>query len=187
MKSSLLKLAIVASLMSLSVIASAQVYVGGSIAASYNKSGSDSKTWSFNLNPEVGYFLNDNWAIGGRIAFGRAQTSTLGTVKGTSTTFTINPYAAYSPFQYGDFALWAEFGLRFAPKVGGASYASYGAYAVPVLTYNLGDHFVLKTNLNFAALSVSGTSDGGFAFAGSANCNRGLSVGDLTIGFVYKF
>ena len=190
MKSSVLKLLVVASLMSLCYIASAQVYVGGSIAGSVvNSSYSNVKqnSWSFNVQPAVGYLLNDNWAIGGRISYTLSKSKTeyveLGSLSTSdSNAIVINPYAAYSPLRRGNFALWAEFGLKFAPKMHSSDYASYGAYIVPALTYDLNDHFVLKSNLGFAALSVSGTSNGKFSFSGSAGEKNNLSIGVL-----YKF
>ena len=190
MKSSVLKLLVVASLMSLCYIASAQVYVGGSISGAVkNSSNADVKqnSWSFNVQPAVGYLLNDNWAIGGRISYNlsKSKTERVGydyQSTSNSNVVVINPYAAYSPLRSGNFALWAEFGLRFAPKMHSSDYATYGAYIVPALTYDLNDHFVLKSNLGFASLSVSGTSEGGFSFSGSAGEKNNLSIGVL-----YKF
>ena len=174
MKSSVLKTLIVASLMSLCFIASAQVYVGGSISGAVkNSSNADVKqnSWSFNVQPAVGYLLNDNWAIGGRISYNlsKSKTERVGydyQSTSNSNVVVINPYAAYSPLRSGNFALWAEFGLRFAPKMHSSDYATYGAYIVPALTYDLNDHFVLKSNLGFASLSVSGTSEGGLRYIG---------------------
>jgi len=187
MKSSFLKLAIVAALMALPFIASAQVYVGGSLAGSLGSSpNASTKSWAFSIHPEVGYVLNDNWAIGGRFSYGKAvstmETANNKVVNTQVDAFAINPYAAYSPFRRGNFALWAEFGLQFVPAQNGVNHSAYGAYAVPVLTYDLGEHFALKSNLGFASVSVGGTSDGDFTF--------GASVGnesDLSIGVVYKF
>ena len=189
MKSSVLKLVLVASLMSLPLLASAQLYLGGSIAGSTAKvanSSADSKSWTFLIQPEIGYLLNDNWAIGGRFSY-RLGESRLDYATGTerisnTNDLTINPYVAYSPFRRGDFALWAEVGVKFAPALRAGDYSSYGAYAIPVLTYELGDHLVLKSSLGFAALSVNGNSNGDFSFSGSVG-----GKSDLSVGFVYKF
>ena len=190
MKSSFLKLAIVAALMALPFIASAQVYVGGSISGAVRNSSNanlEQNSWSFNIQPAAGYLLNGKWAIGGRISYSlsKSKTERVGDdlqSTSSSSVIVINPYAAYSPLRSGNFALWAEFGLRFAPKMSAADYASYKAYIVPALTYDLNDHFVLKSNLGFAALSVSGTSNGEFSFSGSAG-----EKNDLSIGVLYKF
>ena len=189
MKSSVLKLVLVASLMSLPLLASAQLYLGGSIAGATAKvanSSADSKSWSFRIQPEIGYLLNDDWAIGGRFSYrfaeGRLEYAAGSQVTSNTNELTINPYAAYSPFRRGNFALWAEVGLEFAPALRAEDYSSYGAYAIPVLTYELGDHLVLKSSLGFASLAVSGTSNGDFSFSGSVGGKT-----DLTVGFVYKF
>lgn len=187
MKSLFLKGILVASLMSLSLIASAQFYIGGSIAGAFSTSpNASSKSWGFNIQPEVGYVLNDSWVIGARLSYGKSEstidTQYLHQTETNYNAFTINPYAAYSPFRSGNFALWAEFGLQFVPRQNTVNYSTFGAYAVPVLTYNLGEHFVLKSNLGFAAITLSGTSDGDFSFAGSLG-----GESDLSVGFVYLF
>ncbi len=176
--------------MSLCFIASAQVYVGGSIGGTFEnqsdaKANVEARAWSLDVQPEFGYLLNDRWAIGGRVLYGvsRSKTEQLGYERvSESDMLIINPYAAYSPFRSGNFALWAEFGLKFAPKITSYGYFHYGAYAMPVLTYDLSDHLTLKSNLGFAALSVSGTSKGEFSFSGSAGEKSNLSIGVL-----YKF
>ena len=193
MKSFTTRLLVITFLMTISFAASAQIYVGGSIGGSYGKAEStNAKSWTININPEVGYAFNENWAAGARISYGKSvkkidsqyldQTST------NVSRFTINPYAVYAPIKFHNFAVCAEMGASFSPKLSGANYSLYSLYITPLLTYSINDHLILKTGLDFAKLSVSGDTNGTFKFGVSAGGDDVLSVSDnFSIGFVYKF
>lgn len=180
-------------LLLLSLWASAQVYIGGSIAGSYVKSPSaNAQSWSINVKPEAGYFLKSNLALGGRISYGKTVTKIEdANNKDTNTAtnlLTINPYAAFAPYEHGKFSFWAECGLQVVPQQASLSYSSIGAYVAPAFSYLLGEHLLLKTHLGFAGLAVSVTTDGGFSFKGFFDSNDVISFGDnLSIGFLYKF
>lgn len=187
MKKYIIRMVLVASLMSLSFAVSARVYLGGAIAGSYSDSKSISTTsWSFGVQTELGYMLLDKWAFGARFSYGKSEKKVVAPYVNQTeineNAFTVRPYAAYAPLRRGNFALWAEFGLMFVPEHGDLRFTTYGAYVTPVLTYNLGKHLILKTNLDFVGLSVSGNSLGDFSFAGAFG-----GESDLSIGLVLKF
>lgn len=192
MKSVFYKILVISFLLASSFAASAQVYIGGAVGGAYaNSPNTSTKSRAVSIKPEAGYILNGNWAFGGRITYGKSESKIespyLHQTDIDIKPFTINPYAAYSPLRFGDFAVWAEFGLQIAPKQDGVDYSTIAVYATPVLTYDLGEHFILKTNLNFAGLSVTKTTDGGFAISGAFGGDNALSLNDLSIGFVYRF
>ena len=74
-----------------------------------------------------------------------------------------------------------------------------GLYIQPVLTYAINEHFRLETTLNFLGLNLSGSvqkqTDSEGYWNINSTCNFGLnidsedvlSIGYLTIGFVYAF
>ncbi|MBR6184066.1 MAG: hypothetical protein IKQ76_05815 [Bacteroidales bacterium] len=73
---------------------------------------------------------------------------------------------------------------------------TYGVELMPVLTYELNDHILLESRLNLFSLSVKGShmaSDDGqdrsdFSAGLSATTkNIAGSLGDITIGFLYRF
>ncbi|MBP5795774.1 MAG: outer membrane beta-barrel protein [Bacteroidales bacterium] len=176
-------------------IASAQVYIGGSVSGSYgNSQKTGVETWSFNVKPEIGYIMNDTWAFGGRVAYGKSVTKT--EVPGLEETdtdtdinlLTINPYAAYSTLTLGDFAVWLEMGVQFIPKQKTIDYATMAWYLEPVLTYDLNRNILLKTNLNFARLAWIGTTEGSFVLAGNFGADNIIAFDeDFSIGFVYRY
>ncbi|MBE6236272.1 MAG: porin family protein [Bacteroidales bacterium] len=193
MKTFISRILTVSLFLTISFAASAQFYVGGSVAGAYANSPSTSvKASAISLNPEVGYSFNEKWAVGGRISYGKTESVTDSPyLKETDleiSLFTINPYAAYSPVSYKGFSLWVEFGVEMSPAQRGADYVSFGAYVTPLLTYSLNDHFILKTSLDFAGLAVQAGTNGDFIFSGAAGGDDLISLGDdLSIGVVYRF
>ena len=193
MKSFSTQLLVITFLMTISFAASAQVYVGGSIGGSYAKAEStNAKSWAIDISPEVGYIFNENWAAGVYISYGKSVQEINSEYLDNKTTnvslFTINPYAVYAPIKFHNFAVCAEMGASYTPKLSGANYSMYSAYITPLLTYSINDHIILKTGLDFAKLSVSGDTNGTFKFGVSAGADDVLSVSDnFSIGFVYRF
>ena len=193
MKSFTTRLLVITFLMTISFAASAQIYVGGSIGGSYAKAEStNAKSWTIDISPEVGYIFNENWAAGVYISYGKSVQEINSEYLDNKTTnvslFTINPYAVYAPIKFHNFAVCAEMGASYTPKISGAKYSMYSAYITPLLTYSVNDHIILKTGLDFAKLSVSGDTNGTFKFGASVGADDVLSVSDnFSIGFVYRF
>lgn len=193
MKSFTTRLLVIAFLMTISFAASAQIYVGGSIGGSYAKAEStNAKSWTIDISPEVGYIFNETWAAGVYISYGKSVQEINSEYLDNKTTnvslFTINPYAVYAPIKFHNFAVCAEMGASYTPKLSGANYSLYSLYVTPLLTYSVNDHIILKTGLDFAKLSVSGDTNGTFKFGVSAGGDNAINItDDFSIGFVYKF
>lgn len=192
MKTIIKRILIISFLLTSTIAASAQVYIGGSIGGAYADSpNTSSRSWAVNIQPEIGYAFG-SWAVGARASYGKSESRIDSPyLKETDTEislFTINPYAAFSFLRFRNFSVCAELGLEFAPKQYGADFTSFGAYITPLLTYTVNEHFILKTSLDFAGLAVSGTSDGNVAFVGAlGGDNAVIFDDDLSIGFIYRF
>ena len=193
MKSFIKRILVISFLFTLSYAASAQIYVGGSIGGSYAKAEStNAKSWAIDISPEVGYIFNENWAAGVYISYGKSVQEINSEYLDNKTTnvslFTINPYAVYAPIKFHNFAVCAEMGASYTPKLSGANYSFYSLYVTPLLTYSVNDHIILKTGLDFAKFSVSGDTNGTFKFGVSAGGDNAINItDDFSIGFVYKF
>lgn len=193
MKSFIKRILVISFLFTLSYAASAQIYVGGSIGGSYAKvESTNAKSWTIDISPEVGYIFNENWAAGVYISYGKSVQEINSEYLDNKTTnvslFTINPYAVYAPIKFHNFAICAEMGASYTPKLSGANYSFYSLYVTPLLTYSVNDHIILKTGLDFAKLSVSGDTNGTFKFGVSAGGDNAINItDDFSIGFVYKF
>ena len=172
--------------------ASAQFYVGGSVAGAYAKQGgSDSEAWAYQISPEIGFMIKNRLAIGARLSYGKANAKVESTwvnfsEAGTSA-FTVNPYLEWGMLRFGDFAVRAELGALLVPEQESTSSASVAGYLLPVLTYNLGSRFLLKTNLNCAGIAVYADSEDNVILSGGAGTTNALNMGDLSIGFIILF
>ncbi|MCM1532918.1 MAG: porin family protein [Ruminococcus flavefaciens] len=92
-----------AALMLASVAASAQVYMGGSVA--FDRNTSDNET-RFIIAPEVGYNLNAKWAVGATIDY------THDFEQGQSTDLvSLAPYARYSFYKHQKVRLFVDGGI----------------------------------------------------------------------------
>lgn len=189
-------LVLAVSAFALSQTASAQVYIGGSLAIAsvrqdkvQNVKTTCSKLLSF--APEVGYLYKDNWAFGGRFSIAYATEDNYSGYSVESSekksAFSLVPYAAYKALTFGGFSVWAEGSLPIIPSQKYVD-GTIGISIVPVLSYELGEHFILRTGLNFAGLSLARNFDKEVTtFGFVAGGDNILKVGDITIGAVYRF
>lgn len=89
-----------------SLAASAQVYVGGQVGLWRN---TDANHTSFNLAPELGYKLSDQWELGLSIGFAHDYNKG-GKVNG----FEVDPYVRYTVAKAGPVSFFLDGGFGFA-------------------------------------------------------------------------
>ena len=107
------KLMLAAAMMVATISASAQVYIGGGIGFESSKANKDANTLSsFTIIPEVGYNLDENWAVGIQLGYG-SNDSEEKNVKTTTSFFTIAPYARYTFAKSGIASFFIDGGIQF--------------------------------------------------------------------------
>lgn len=100
----------------IAVSASAQVYVGGNVGIASTKiAGQDSKT-TYKVLPEIGYKLNQDWAIGTVIGWGKGTPVEIENADAAVGTFEVAPYVRYTALHTKVVDLFVD---------GGASYKHY--------------------------------------------------------------
>ena len=203
-------LGMVAAFLFCSPNASAQSYIGGS----FNFNGSNKSVASTTLQgtsvraaPDFGWFIGDRWAVGIRPWIGFSQSSLKDdSQRSRNFSLGINPYARYRLLAHHRFGLWAEADpeLAFSQSRSEARgqegtsiirSTTYSLDVVPVLTYQLNSHISLESRLNLFSLGLEGyRSVGGnndqYSFSwGLRATTKDIvdSLGDITIGFLYKF
>ena len=87
------------------VVASAQIYVGGGIGLKYNKPNEGDATTSVCIKPEVGYQLNDKITVGAVLGADWVQDA--------STTIKVEPFVRYTFLRMGNFAVFADGAVGF--------------------------------------------------------------------------
>ena len=206
-------LGIVVSFLFCSVSASAQSYIGGTFSLGSSTVGRNqtSVTWSrstsFRVAPDLGWFIGDRWAVGIRPSVGFSNSINSDDAQSRSFSLGINPYARYRLLAHHRFGLWAEadpaisFSLEKGQSQGGvwtskSRSMAYSVEILPVLTYQLSRHISLETQLNLFSLFLDGAdfvdSDGyhqrAFACGLRADTKNIMdNLRTITIGFLYKF
>lgn len=131
----------------------AQVYVGGSLgidAWSSQKNAGDRSETTFSILPEVGYNLNDEWAVGTVIGY---VSDKWNRINGSESAFTFNPYARYTYLKAGKVSLFVDGGVDFTT----ASKADWNELAIglkPGLAVSLSDNISFVSHLGFIGYDV---------------------------------
>ena len=201
-------LGVVVSFLLCSSNASAQSYIGGSFNYSGSSKSFASKTLqgtSLQVAPDVGRFIGDRWAVGIRPWIGFSRSSVKDASQSRNFSLGINPYARYRLLAHHRFGLWAEADPELAFSQSRSedqgrdasiiSSTTYSLDVVPVLTYQLNSHISLESRLNLFSFGLSGShTDNGndvqhvLSWGLKATTKDIVYIlGDISIGFLYKF
>jgi len=162
----------------------AQVYVGGSLgidAWSSQKNAGDRSETTFTILPEVGYNLNDEWAVG--TVIGYVSDKWVGVNGISESAFTFNPYARYTYLKAGKVSLFVDGGVDFTT----ASKADWNELAIglkPGLAVSLSDNISFVSHLGFIGYDVlnpDGDDNNTSKFGLDLNGNN------LTFGLYFNF
>ena len=95
----------------------AQVYVGGSVGfGSVKPIGGGDSEMTYKIIPEIGYNLNDQWAIGVALGYqkGACSLGSMGYSQDVENeVFGINPYARYSAIEWEPVKIFFDGGVSF--------------------------------------------------------------------------
>ena len=166
---------------------------------------------SFTLAPMVGFALNDQLSVGGEVSLTsstlKSDADFTGVDEKTSTlAISVTPFARYTFAKFNKLGVLAEAGLPIRSitqkqETGGNSVKGdpltyFGLYVKPVLFYNLNDHFQLECGLDFMSLNAghlvkkdkddSDKKETTNTFSFGADTHNVVTVGNITIGFIYK-
>lgn len=72
-----------------------KVWIGGSTGFNTSKVTDGERLTNFNITPEVGYMLSDNWGVGMKLGYAHKEYNVLDG-KAKSDGFTVSPFARYS-------------------------------------------------------------------------------------------
>lgn len=151
----------------------AQVYVGGSLGFWDND---DLDYTSYKIVPEIGYTLNDNWALGMELGYTHEE---LG--ENEREVFHVAPYARYSYLNSGIVSLFVDGGFGFSTIKDGDNGFEIGLK--PGIALKLTDRFSLVSKFGFlgyrkdyAGSELGGGKEFGFDLTNS-----------LSLGFFVNF
>ena len=137
------KLFLTIALMATTMIASAQIYVGGSLGFWDND---DNDKTSYSIAPEIGYTFSEKLAAG--IALGYSYTE----VEDYSMDgFSISPYVRYTFLRSGAFSVFADgaFELAKVEPDEGDSETAWGIGIKPGIAYGFNEKFSIVAHVGF--------------------------------------
>lgn len=171
------------------VAASAQVYVGGSLGVASSKQGDGDNVTTYKVLPEVGYGINNNFAVGTTIGFGKGTPVNI--EDESRNYFTVQPYVRYTfvHSKYVNVFVDGGFGYTHYNHAHGAQpHASINAWEVgvkPGIAVNLNKHVSFVAHVGFA-----GWKTAKYDFDGAKSSDAwGVDVdgNNVTFGVYYNF
>ena len=171
---------------------SAQIYVGGSFAVNSFSSQknavdhADRSETAFKFMPEVGYNINEEWAVG--CAFGYEsdkfhKISDPSENIASESAFSINPYARYTYLKAGKVNLFVDGGVEFT-SASKADWTRLAFGVKPGLAVNLTDQISFVSHLGFIGfdqLNPDGDDNN------TTKVGVDLSGANLTFGLYFNF
>lgn len=155
------KLLFVAAFLMVSVMASAQMWIGGSMNCMYQKDKDfNNGVFTFGVAPEVGYGINDKFTVAMAIGYRGQFASGI-----TSNSFFMQPYARYHIVNFGNAGFFIDGGLEYgftATKDFETQYFHHVYAGVwPGFAYAFCDKAVIAARFGFLGYKYNGPRTGG--------------------------
>ena len=163
------------------------VFIGGGFNLSSDKIKDGAETLSFSITPKIGYFLNDNFALGLGLGYSTSKrTGNNGNEVFTSNSWSFDPFARYYVAKTGNLSFFGEGSI----EIGGSTatdnpkFFTMAVRVSPALSYNLSDKVSLEANLG--GLSYSSITDKDDTYK-STGIGLNFGLDDITFGAIIKF
>jgi hypothetical protein len=158
----------------------AQAYIGGSLGfATASQDGNSTTVWS--IMPEVGYNLNENWAVGTVIGYGEA-----GKDESKVKKFTIAPYVRYTVAKLDKVNVFIDGTVGYTnTKYYGFKNNTFNVGIKPGVAVNLNDKLSFVTHFGFLGYENSKDDYEGAKAVNTFGLD--LNGNNLTFGLYYNF
>ncbi len=184
MKKILLTLATIA----VAISANAQVYLGGTVGLASTGSESGKDETAFKLLPEIGYNINNDWAVGTVVGYSKGSFALLGDLDagllGTKA-FTIAPYARWTFVHSKMVNVFLDMGFGFmSGEMSGHDFTAFNVGVQPGVAVNLNNHFSFISKVGFFGyqeVNPEGDGNNSHAFGFDVNGNN------IQFGLIYNF
>ena len=161
----------------------AQVYVGGSVGFGSAKVGGGESESTYKIVPEIGYNLNDQWAIGASLGYqkGACNFGSFDFAPGDTEIFTVNPYARYTFLNSDMVNVFVDGGLGFASIKDGGSLFQVGLR--PGIALKANDKISFVAHIGFVGFETASPKHGDSSNAFGLN----LDGNNIMFGVYYNF
>lgn len=166
------------------------VFVTGAFTfGSTNDKDDEVKTNGFEIAPQVGYFLTENIAIGGKLGFSSMKEETAGADTKDMSGLTLGAFGRYYFTPANQFSLFANLGLDYSSMKnnlpGGDKVNGFDAGLGAGMNYFVSSNFSLEAGV--AVLGFSSEKSDATGAKGSNGFNFGGDWRAVTFGVNYKF
>ena len=178
-----------------SLAANAQVWVGGEVGYSHQRTTVNKveigKSNNFNLLPEIGYKLNDKFDVAVKIGYAHSENgNTLAGVEvpvayDYANAFVLNPYLRYTFAKAGDFSFFADGGFSYVYGQICGDENSTNAWQIaikPGISYAISEKVGLVAHIGGIAYSYAKYDD-----AKTNGFDLGVSGNNITFGAYVNF
>lgn len=158
----------------------AQWYVGGTVGYNYTKDkNTDVKSNTFVITPELGYNLNEKWAVGMKIGYAYNKVD-----DAKSNEFVVNPYARYTFVKLDKVNFFVDGGFEYNyVKVEDDSANGFGISFKPGVAVNLNDKVSFVAHVgNFGWSSAKAKNA-----KSVQSVDLGLNLASVDFGLYYNF
>lgn len=161
----------------------AQVYVGGGVGvATSSYDGNSTTVWS--IIPEVGYNLDENWAVGITVGYGESKVKVSG-VSEKVKNFKVAPYARYTFVKFDHVNLFVDGTVGYLHEnYAGTKTNTFGVGLKPGVAVNLNDKLSFVSHIGFLGwdqLNPDGDDNNISKFG------LNLDATNITFGLYYNF
>lgn len=168
------------------VTMNAQVFVGGSVGVASIKNGNADAETTYKFVPEIGYNINDEFAVGVTVGYQQGACSLLnGTYAQDVTTkaFTISPYARYTVVSSNLVNVFVDGGVGFGSYKDLGTEFSIGLK--PGVALKLNDNLSFVTHFGFVGYSTFNPDTDGIDNSNAVGVD--FDQNNLTFGLYWNF
>ena len=166
----------------------AQVYVGGGVGFQTSSYDGNSETY-FKIMPEIGYNLDENWAVGISVGYGETKTKVKEegiTMTAKVKSFSVAPYARYTFAKFDKVNLFVDGGVEYVhTKSGDDKNNQFAIGLKPGVAVNLNDKLSFVAHVGFLGYKYDKDD-----YEGAKAANTfGLDIdgSSLSFGLYYNF
>lgn len=165
------------------------VFVTGAFTfGSTNDKDADVKTNGFEIAPQVGYFLTENIAIGGKVGFASMKEESAGVDTEDMSGLTLGAFGRYYFTPANQFSLFANLGLDYSSmenKLADSKVNGFNAGLGAGMNYFVSSNFSIEAGV--AVLGFSSEKSDATGAKGSSSFGFGGDWRAVTFGVNYKF